>query len=70
MRNKLLSLCLVLLLLAAFPLTAAALDFAPEERGSLSVTLVSQSEELTLAGAELSVFHVADVQCGADGSLR
>ena len=70
MRNKWLSLCLVVLLLAAFPLTAAAQEFDPNQQGAISVSLVSKTGETPMAGAELSVFHVAAVNHGSDGTLR
>lgn len=69
MRNKWLSVCLALLFLAAVPLTAAAQEFSPDQRGSISVSLVSKNGGLPLAGAELSVFYVATVECNAEGKL-
>lgn len=69
MRNKWLSVCLALLFLAVVPLTAAAQEFAPDQRGSISVSLVSKNGELPLAGAELSVFYIATVECNAEGKL-
>ena len=69
MRNKLCALCLALLLLAAFPLTAAAQGFDPDQLGSISVTLASGGGESAMAGAELSVYHVADVELNPEGKL-
>ena len=69
MKHKLLSLCLVILLLAVFPLTAAAEEFDPEQLGSISVSLVSKDGNNALEGAELSVFYVASVRYSEDGKL-
>lgn len=69
MRNKRIVLCLALLCLAVFPLTAAAAEFDPHQRGSISVSLVAEREETAIVGAELSVFQVASVEVGSDGNL-
>ena len=69
MRNKLISFFLALILLAALTMTAAAQEFDPNQQGSISVLLVSQSGDTPMAGAELSVFHVADAESGGDGKL-
>ena len=70
MRKKLICFCLVLLLLAAIPVTAAAQEFDPNQKGSISVSLVSKIDEASMEGAELSVFYVAEVSYGSDGVLR
>lgn len=70
MKNKLICFCLALLLLAAIPVTAAAQEFDPYQRGSISVTLVAKDNEASMEGAELSVFYVASVNYGSDGVLR
>ena len=69
MRNKLISFCLVFLLLAVFPLTAMAQQFEPDRLGSISVALVSQDGTKPMEGAELSVFHVATVGADENGTL-
>lgn len=69
MRNKLLSICLVLTFLAVFPLTAAAQGFDPQQEGSLSVSLISKNDNTPMAGAELSLFYVAVVEHNAAGHL-
>ena len=69
MKHKLLSFCLVLLLLAGLPLGAAAQKLDPDQRGSISVSLVSKEGNIALAGAELSVFHVASVKYSDAGKL-
>lgn len=69
MRNKLISLCLVFLLLVAFPLTANAQQFDSAQLGSISVALVTQDGTNPMEGAELSVFHVATVAADENGAL-
>lgn len=69
MRNKLISFCLVFLLLAVFPLTAVAQQFKPDQLGSISVALVSQDGTKPMEGAELSVFHIATVGADENGTL-
>lgn len=69
MRNKLISFCLVFLLLAVFPLTAMAQQFEPDQLGSISVALVSQDGTKPMEGAELSVFHIATVGADENGTL-
>lgn len=69
MVNKAFRIVLVLLLLAALPVTVMAQEFDPGEMGSISITLKSQDTKEPLSGAELSLFHVADVKVNSDGSL-
>ena len=69
MRNKLVCACLALLMLVVFSLTAAAQEFDADQSGSISVSLVSKTGDTVMAGAELSVFYVASVECSADGKL-
>ena len=64
MRNKLISIFLLAWILTALPLSAVAQEFDPDQTGSLSVTMVSQDGTKPMAGAVLSVFHIATV--GAD----
>lgn len=69
MKNRLISFCLVLLLLVGLPLTAAAHEYDSNQRGSISVSLVSKNTAAAMEGAELSVFYVATVGYSADGTL-
>lgn len=62
MRNQLISVCLVFLLLAVFPLTVAAGEFDPTESGAISVSLRSEGMGTPMAGAELWIFCVATVE--------
>ena len=59
--RKLISLFLLVCILAVLPLTAMAQKIEPDRLGSVSVTLVSQ-DATPMAGAELSVYHVATVE--------
>ena len=61
MRNKLISFGLIVWILAALPLTIMAQQFDDSQKGSISVTLVSQDGVKPLEGAELSVYYVATV---------
>ena len=69
MKNKLIYLCLLLVLLAALPLSAMAQELDYDRTGSVSVTLVSPDGEQPMAGAELSVYYVAEVGVNSDGNL-
>ena len=70
MANKAIRICLILLLLAALPLTALAQEFDPSATGSISISLKSKDTNKPLEGAELSLFYVASVEMAADGSLH
>lgn len=70
MANKVLRVFLILLLLAALPLSVMAQEFDPDQQGSISVSLKSKETKTPLEGADLSLFHVADVEMGSDGILR
>ena len=70
MRNKLIPVCLVLLLLlTVFPVSAATGEFDPDQKGSVSVSLVSPNPEQPVVGAELSVYYVATVSTDGQGNL-
>ena len=69
MRNKMISFCLVLIVLAALPLTASAQEFDPGQRGTITVSLVSKSGDTPMEGAELSLFHIASVANSAEGEM-
>ena len=70
MSKKLICFCVALLLLAVVPVTAAAQELDPDQRGSISISLVAKDNEVFMEGAELSVFYVAGVNYGSDGVLR
>ena len=69
MVRKLLSVCLLMLILAALPLTAMAQQWDPDQTGSISVALASQDGAQPMEGAELSVFRVATVGGDEKGNL-
>ena len=68
MRNKRIFLCFLALLLAVLPLSVSAQELTLQPRGSISVTLASG--EQPMAGAELSVYHIATVGINAGGNLN
>ena len=67
--RKLISLFLLVCILAVLPLTAMAKEIELDRLGSVSVTLVSQDGGTPMAGAELSVYHVATVESDSEGTL-
>lgn len=69
MKNKWISLFLVLAFLLAFSGTVAAEEWDPSRAGTISVTLVSKDGETPMEGAELLVYHVATVTCDPEGKL-
>lgn len=70
MRHKLISFCLIVLLLAALPLTAMAEEFDHSQKGSISVTLASPDAEHPMEGAELTVYYVAKVGINDGGKMN
>lgn len=70
MRNKLITFCLIVWILATFPLTAMAQQLDHSQKGSISVTLVSQNVEQPMVGAELSVYYVATASINSEGNLN
>ena len=69
MRHKILTLCVMVLLILSSSFTVFAQDFDPERTGSLSVTLTEQYDKEPIAGAELSVYYVATVRMNTNGNL-
>ena len=67
--RKLISIFLLVCILAVLPLTAMAQKIELDRLGSISVTLVSQDGATPMAGAELSVYHVATVESDSNGTL-
>ena len=62
MGRKMISVCLLVWLLLAMPMTALAEELDLDRMGSLSVTLVDPDGETPLIGAELALYHVATVE--------
>ena len=61
MKNKLLIICMAMLLVMV-PLTVSAQGYEMEQTGSISVTLVAE--------AELALYHVASAEFSDEGKLR
>ena len=70
MRNKLLSFCLILVILATLPLTALADSFDYNRKGSISVTLATSAPAQPMVGAELTLYHVAEAAINSQGVLN
>ena len=69
MANKVFALCVILLIVSALPFTAMAHELDSEQKGSISLTLVSQDGKDFQDGGELSLYYVAEVNVGDDGAL-
>lgn len=69
MKRKMMSVCLLILLLPVFSLTAMAQQIDYSKNGSISVTMVSPDGMHPMAGAEFSVYYVAAAATDADGKL-
>ena len=70
MGRKILTMCMILLLVITCMTTASAEGFDPERTGSIRVTLTSQDEKTPIADAVLRVYYVATVSVNEDGNLR
>lgn len=70
MRNKLLSVFLILWLLSSLQLPAMAQQLEDGPEGSISVTLAAPESGQPMAGAELSVYHVASAGISLEGNLN
>ena len=68
-RNKIISFCLIAVLLIALPVTAFARELDYTQPGSIRVTLLEKTDGSPIVGAELSVYHVATVEQSAAGDL-
>lgn len=69
MRNKIISFCLIVVLLIALPITAYAQDLDFNRLGSIHVTLLEKNGTSPIAGAELSIYHVATAALNSSGNL-
>lgn len=70
MVRKFLSVCLLVCLLAALPLSAEAKQFDHTQKGSISVTMTSQHSGTPMAGAEFSVYYIANVGINTYGEIN
>lgn len=69
MRCKFISIILTVWALLIIPMTAFAETVYLDRAGSISVTLLDQDVKTPLAGAELSLFHVATIGINSNGDL-
>lgn len=70
MGRKIVVFCLTVLMLVTCVFTVSAEEFDPVKTGSISVTLTEQYEKTPIAGAELSVYHIATVGINTDKKLN
>ena len=69
MKRRRMTVCLILLLAFAMPVTAFAQDFDSDKLGSISVTLMDQGKTKAVVGAELSAYYVATVTLNENNRL-
>ena len=69
MGRKLILICVTLLLIFTCCDTAFAEEFDRYKRGSISVTLTEQKQNEPIVGAEISVYHIANVTINREGNL-
>ena len=69
MRHKLISVFLIVWILLMMPTMAFAKELDVDRVGSISVTLLDQNGEIPIAGAELSLYHVAMVSLNNENNL-
>ena len=69
MSRKIITFCVIILLILTCSYTVFAEEFDWGKTGSISVTLIEQKHNEPIVGAELSVYYVATVLPDADGNL-
>ena len=69
MRNKILSVCLIIVLLITLPITAFAQGLDLNQSGAIHVTLLEKNGASPIVGAELSIYHVATAALNDSGHL-
>ena len=70
MRNKFISVSLILWILLITSVTAFAQGFEADRLGSVSVTLMEQYEKTPISDAELSLYYVATVTLNGNNNLN
>lgn len=70
MSRKIITLCVIILLVSTFSYTVFSKDFDQSKTGSISVTLTEQYDKTPIAGAELSLYCIATVDINSDGNLN
>jgi hypothetical protein len=69
MHRKIITLCVIVLLILTCSFTVLAEEIDLDKTGSISVTLTEKTQNESIVGAELSVYYVATVILDANGKL-
>ena len=69
MKNKIITICVTILLLLTCSFTVVAEDFDQSKIGSISVTLAEQKNNTPIIGAELNVYYVATATMADNGQI-
>lgn len=69
MERKLIAVLMTVWMLLVMPVTAMAAEFESDRVGSISVTLAHRDGKTPIVGAELSLYHVADVSLNSQNNL-
>lgn len=69
MRHKLIAVLLAAWMLLVMPVTVLAAEFDMDRVGSISVTLMEPEGKKPIEGAELSLYHVAEVSLNSENKL-
>lgn len=69
MNRKIISFCIIIVILLTSSYTVFAEEFDQSKTGSISVTLIDKKQQEPIVGAELSVYFVSTVVMDTDGNL-
>ena len=69
MNRKIISFCIIIVILLTSSYTVFAEEFDQSKTGSISVTLLDKKQQEPIVGAKLSVYFVSTVVMNADGNL-
>ena len=69
MNRKIISFCIIIVILLTSSYTVFAEEFDQSKTGSISVTLIDKKQQEPIVGAKLSVYFVSTVVMNADGNL-
>lgn len=69
MRHKLIAVLLAAWMLLVMPVTVLAAEFDMDRVGSITVTLMEPEGKKPIEGAELSLYHVAEVSLNSENKL-
>jgi hypothetical protein len=67
--RKIISFCIIIVILLTSSYTVFAEEFDQSKTGSISVTLIDKKQQEPIVGAELSVYFVSTVVMDTDGNL-